>query len=210
MTRNPVKIVLALGVLALAGILALYVDNTTLPIGEKPRQFKDLGGKFDLDSINGSVELDAYKDNVVVLYFGYLNCAEVCPSSMGVMSASFKYLPENVYDKTQGFFVSVDPERDDLTSLNDFAQYFDKRILGLTGSKEEIQTITDQYGVYIDLVDMSSSELAYTVDHASRFYIIDPDGQLVDSLSHSTTPIELAARIERALEEYNATTGNAS
>ncbi|WP_104400663.1 SCO family protein [Vibrio penaeicida] len=210
MIRNPVKIVLALGVLALAGILALYVDNTTLPIGEKPRQFKDLGGKFHLNSASGSVDLDEYKDKVVVLYFGYLNCAEVCPSSMGVMSASFKYLSEEIYDKTQGFFVSVDPERDDLESINEFAQYFDKQILGLTGTEEEIQAITDQYGVYIDLVDMSSSELAYTVDHASRFYIIDPNGQLVDSLSHSTTPIELAARIERALEEYNSNTGNAS
>ncbi len=210
MNINPVKLVLALGVIALAGILALYVDNTTIPIGEKPRQFKDLGGQFHLNNVDGSVELAEYKNKVVVLYFGFLNCAEVCPSSMGVMSASFKYLPEDVYNNTQGFFVSVDPERDDLASLHEFAQYFDKRILGLTGAEEEIKSITDQYGVYFDLVDMESSKLSYTVDHASRFYVIDPAGQLIDSLSHSTTPIELAARIERAMEEYKATSGNAS
>lgn len=210
MSRNPVKLVLALGVLALAGLLALYVDNSTIPIGEKPRQFKDLGGQFQLDSATGAINSEEFKNNVVVMYFGFLNCAEVCPSSMGVMSASFKYLPEDVYNKTQGFFVSVDPKRDDLDSLHEFAQHFDKRILGLTGTEEEIKTMTNQYGVYFDLVDMESSELAYTVDHASRFYVIDPSGKLIDSMSHSTTPIELAARIERAWEEYNSKKGDAS
>ena len=199
MTNNPVRLVLVIGAIAIAALVTLYVNNTTVPVGEKVRQFKDLGGRFQLNSVNGKIDLEQYKGKVVVLYFGFLNCAEVCPLSMGVMSAALKKLPAETYPQVQGFFISVDPNRDDLESLNAFAQYFDPRILGLTGTEEEINTLTKQYGVYFDLVDLESSELAYTVDHSSRFYIISPSGQLVDAMSHSTTPIELAARIKRAI-----------
>ena len=201
MRNNPVRLVLALGALAIACIVTLYVSNTTVPVGEKVRQFKDLGGRFQLNSLNGRIDLEEYKGKVVVLYFGFLNCAEVCPLSMGVMSAALKKLPAEIYPQVQGFFISVDPDRDDLQSLNDFAQYFDPRIIGLTGTQEEIDILSKQYGVYFDFVEMESSELAYTVDHSSRFYIISPSGQLVDVMSHSTTPIELAASIKRVISD---------
>ncbi|MFD2179042.1 SCO family protein [Veronia pacifica] len=204
MTKNPVKIVLLLGALALATLMALYFYNITTPVGEKQKQLKDLGGQFQLNSVNGTVSLDQLKGQTVVLYFGFLNCAEVCPSSMGVMSAAFSQLSPEAYDHVQGIFVSVDPGRDDLKSLNKFAKYFDKRMQGITGTEEEIQALTKQYGVYFDLVDMESSELSYTVDHASRFYIVNADGKLVDAMSHTTTPIELAAGIERAYNKYLA------
>lgn len=201
MRKNPVRLILLLGTLAIAGIVALYISTTTLPVGEKVPQFKDLGGRFQLDSVKGKIDLQEYQGKVVILYFGFLNCADVCPLSMGVMSAALKKLPADSYPQIQGFFISVDPDRDDLQALNDFAQYFDPRILGLTGTKEEINALTKQYGVYFELVDMESSQLAYTVDHSSRFYIIDPSGQLVDIMSHTTTPIELAARIERVFNK---------
>lgn len=198
MTKNPVKIVLLLGALALAGIFALYISNSTTPIGEKQKALKDLGGEFQLNSLDGIVNLNQFKGQTVVLYFGFLNCAEVCPSSMGVMATAFSMLPPEEYANVQGIFISVDPGRDDLDSLDKFAKHFDKRIKGLTGTKQEIDALTKQYGVYFDLVDMESSELSYTVDHASRFYIINPEGKLVDAMSHTTTPIELAAGIDRA------------
>ncbi len=199
MTKNPVKWVLLAGALALAAILALYFDNTTIPLGEKPRQFEDLGGHFKLASLNGDIDLEQYRGKVVVMYFGFLNCAEVCPSSVGVMSAAMQQVDQQYYNDIQGFFVSVDPKRDDLESLHQFAQHFDPRILGLTGTEEEIDELTKNYGVYYDMVDLESSELSYTVDHVSRFYILDETGDLIDSMSHSTTPIELAARLERAV-----------
>ncbi|WP_070966148.1 SCO family protein [Vibrio sonorensis] len=201
MSMNPVKWVMLAGALALAIILALYLDNITVPVGEKPVQYKDLGGRFQLKNLDGNVDLEQYKGKAVVMYFGYLNCAEVCPTSMSIVSAALGLVDPTHYDKVQGFFVSVDPERDDLQSLHEFAQYFDPRILGITGTPEEIQAMTKQYGVYYDLVAMESSQLAYTVDHVSRFYIISPQGELVDSMSYTTTPIELAARIERAIEQ---------
>ncbi len=203
MQMNPVKWVMVAGALALSAILALYLDNITVPVGEKPIQAKDLGGQFQLKNLDGTVDLAEYEGKAVIMYFGYLNCAEVCPTSMGVISAALGQVDEAHYDDVQGFFISVDPERDDLQSLHEFAQYFDPRILGITGTPEEIQAMTRQYGVYYDLVAMESSRLSYTVDHVSRFYIINPQGELVDSMSYATTPIELAARIERAITTNN-------
>jgi len=199
MVKNPARLLLIVAGLFIAGLIAVYIATTTVPVGEKLKSLKDLGGEFHLNSINGVVDLKEYEGKVVVLYFGFLNCAEVCPASMGVMSAAFKKLPADQFPNVQGFFISVDPKRDDLKSLNEFAQYFDQRIQGLTGTQDEINALTKQYGVYFDLVDMESSELGYTVDHSSRFYIISPTGQLIDAMSHSTTPIELAERIKRTL-----------
>ncbi|WP_435234166.1 SCO family protein [Psychromonas sp. PT13] len=201
MNKNPTKLILSIGVLALLGIFALYMSTTDSPIGEKVQQFKDLGGRFQLDSANGRIDLQEYNGKVVVLYFGFLNCADVCPSSMGVMSGAFKKLPSDIYPQVQGFFISVDPTRDDLTSLNDFAQYFDHRIMGLTGTEKEIEILSKQYGVYFDMVDLESSQLGYTVDHSSQFYIISRTGELVDVMNHNTTPIELAARIKREIDK---------
>ncbi|SKC30999.1 hypothetical protein CZ809_00477 [Photobacterium piscicola] len=201
MTKNPTKIVLLVGALFLATLMGCYIYNTTIPVGENVKPLKDLGGPFELNSINGNVSLDQFKGNIVVLYFGFLNCAEVCPSSMGTLSAAFSRLSPATYQHVQGLFVSVDPERDDLVSLNKFAKYFDERVIGLTGTNQQIDALTKQYGVYFDIVDMESSELSYTVDHSSRFYIIDNTGKLVGAMSHNTTPVELAAGIERIYEK---------
>ena len=201
MTKNPTKIVLLFGALFLATLMGSYIYNTTTPVGENVKPLKDLGGPFELNSINGNVSLDQFKGNIVVLYFGFLNCAEVCPSSMGTLSAAFSRLSPATYQHVQGLFVSVDPERDDLVSLNKFAKYFDERVIGLTGTNQQIDALTKQYGVYFDIVDMESSELSYTVDHSSRFYIIDDTGKLVGAMSHNTTPVELAAGIERIYEK---------
>ena len=201
MTKNPTKIVLLFGALFLATLMGSYIYNTTTPVGENVKPLKDLGGPFELNSINGNVSLDQFKGNIVVLYFGFLNCAEVCPSSMGTLSAAFSRLLPATYQHVQGLFVSVDPKRDDLVSLNKFAKYFDDRVIGLTGTNQQIDALTKQYGVYFDIVDMESSELSYTVDHSSRFYIIDDTGKLVGAMSHNTTPVELAAGIERIYEK---------
>lgn len=198
MLRHPVRWVLAAGAVALFSVLALYYSNTTVPFGERSPSFSELGGSFELESYHGNVRLDDHLGQVVVMYFGYLTCTEVCPISMAVMSAAFQRLDEAHYNDVQGFFISVDPERDDLSALYEYSQYFDERILGVTGTSDVIEAVTRQYGVYYDLVDLTTSTLTYTVDHVSRFYIVSPTGELLDSMNHTTTPIELAARIERA------------
>lgn len=96
MKMNPVKWVMLAGALALSAILALYLDNITVPVGEKPVQAKDLGGQFQLKNLDGTVDLSEYQGKAVIMYFGYLNCAEVCPTSMSKISAALSQVDDAI------------------------------------------------------------------------------------------------------------------
>jgi len=181
-------------------VVALYLYATDRPIGEQRRTFEDLGGPFTLQTKKCEFSLSDIEGKVGILYFGFLNCTEACPASIAVVQAAYRQLTDEERDRVQFLFISVDPERDSLDDLIDFGEYYDNDLIALTGSTEQIETLTDQYGVYFDLVDLEGSAMGYTVDHSSRFYMVDKAGSLLTTMSHSTTPIELAARIRQMLE----------
>jgi len=178
-------------------IIVFYVTTTTHPIGEKYKRLSDLGGPFTLETKNGPFSLSDIEGKVGVVYFGFLSCTEACPASIGVVQAAYKQLTEDERDNVQFLFISVDPERDSLEDLYDFGDYYDNDLLALTGTQEEIDKVTSDYGVFFELTDLEGSALGYTVDHSSRFYMIDETGKLFTTMSHSTTPSELAARIKQ-------------
>ncbi|MGR0279135.1 SCO family protein [Marinomonas dokdonensis] len=178
-------------------IIAFYVTTTTRPLGEKYKPISELGGPFTLQTKQGPFSLDDIKGKVGVVYFGFLSCTEACPASIGVVQAAYKQLSDQERDDVQFLFISVDPERDSLEDLYDFGDYYDNDLLALTGTREEIDKVTSDYGVFFELTDLEGSALGYTVDHSSRFYMIDKNGKLFTTMSHSTTPNELAARIQQ-------------
>lgn len=178
-------------------IVAFYVTTSTRPIGEKYKPLSELGGPFTLETKNGPFSLSDIEGKVGVVYFGFLSCTEACPASIGVVQAAYKQLTNDERSGVQFLFVSVDPERDSLEDLYDFGDYYDNDLLALTGSQEKIDKVTSDYGVFFELTDLEGSALGYTVDHSSRFYMIDKEGELFTTMSHSTTPSELAARIKQ-------------
>ncbi len=193
----------------LFAVMLLAVVTWEQPIGQKHKPIYEYGGDFVLRNHTGEVALKDFRNKVVVVYFGFLSCTEACPISMGtIIKATDKLTPEE-RAKMQVLFVSVDPARDDEKDLKAFADYYAKRfkddvnpnmILAVTGTQEEIDKLSEQYGVFFDIVDLEGSGVPYTIDHSSRFYMIGGDGKLIDSMGHSTTPTELAMRI-RQLEE---------
>ncbi|MCV2403287.1 SCO family protein [Marinomonas sp. C2222] len=191
------KIAVALSLLLSVLIIVLYFSTTTHPIGEKYRPLSDLGGPFTLQTKQGPFSLSDIEGKVGVVYFGFLSCTEACPASIGVVQAAYKQLTEEERNGVQFLFISVDPERDSLEDLYDFGDYYDNDLIALTGTREQIDQVTSDYGVFFDLVDLEGSALEYTVDHSSRFYMIDKSGKLFTTMSHSTTPSELAARIQQ-------------
>lgn len=197
-TRFTRLLLLALAVLSLAIVLA-YVFNSTRPFGEKYRPITELGGPFTLHNKQGAFELSDLQGKVGVLYFGFLNCTEACPASVGVFGSAYRQLTAEERERVQLVFISVDPERDSNDDLEEFAEYYGSDLIAVTGTQEQIDKVTLDYGVFFDLVDMEGSALEYTVDHSSRFYMIDKTGILQTTMSHSTTPAELAARIRQML-----------
>ena len=197
-TKVTKILLLALASLSIAIVLA-YVFNSTRPLGEKYRPITELGGPFTLYNKQGPFSLSDIQGKVGVLYFGFLNCTEACPASVGVFGAAFSRLTKEEQQRVQLVFISVDPERDSKDDLEEFADYYGRNLIAVSGTQEQVDQVTKDYGVFFDLVDLEGSALNYTVDHSSRFYMVDKAGTLLTTMSHSTTPTELAARIRQMI-----------
>lgn len=156
------------------------------------------GGEFTLQSANGPVNLGEYRNKVVLLYFGYTFCPDICPTSLSLLSVTLNELSTEELQQVQAIFVSVDPERDTLEHLKTYAGYFHKNIIGATGSREQIDAAVKKYGAGYNIIK-STSETDYSVDHTSYTYIIDKNGKLRFSLAHGATPDETSKNIRSLL-----------
>lgn len=160
---------------------------------------KQFGGDFTLTPANGkSASLSDYRGKVVVLYFGYASCPDVCPTSLAVIGSAMRSLAPDEISEVQGVFVSVDPERDNGEKLMQYARYFHKNFVGITGTPEQIQQVSRQYGSYFAKVD-SDSALSYLMDHTSTTFIIGRDGKFASSQPHGASAANIAEAIRKAL-----------
>ena len=156
------------------------------------------GGEFSLQSASGPVNLEDYRGKVVVLYFGYTFCPDICPTSLSLLSVTLNELTAEELQQVQAVFVSVDPERDSLEHLKTYAGYFHKNIIGVTGSREQINAAVKMYGAGYH-IDRSASKADYSVDHTSYTYIIDKGGKLRFTLVHGTSADEISRTIRGLL-----------
>ena len=150
--------------------------------------YKCLGGDFVLQSAKGSVSLADYRGKIVVLYFGYASCPDVCPTSLGLLSLALRKLTPEELEKIQVMFISVDPERDTVDKLKSYAEAFHPNIIGVTGSAKEIADTARKYGATYAKVEMPNSALGYAVDHSSRYYVVGKDGAVKKFIEHGTSP----------------------
>jgi len=194
--------VAALGVFLVA-MVSLFIITSESDFGEKPQRLADLGGDFTLTSKEGAVSLSDFEGKVVVMYFGFMTCPEVCPQSMTVISTALSRLKESELASTQGVLVSVDPNRDTPEKLKEYTQFYHANLVGLTGTRNDIDKVTQQYGAYYDVAEIESVTQDYGVEHSSRYYVIDQKGRLVTAMRHSTTPNELYTQILELLELSN-------
>ena len=197
--------ILTATIVAIVAVIGLFLATTDSEFGEKKRTFSDLGGDFTLNSKLGPVSLTDYRGKAVVLYFGFLTCPEVCPNSMGVVKNALNKLTREQLDSTKAILISVDPGRDSLDDLAEYAGFYHENLVGVTGSHEQIKQVTDQYGAYYDIEEIKSVSEDYGVEHSSRYYVIDPNGKLIAAMRHSTTPNELRAQIAQVLDGRSAT-----
>lgn len=202
MAIQPKNIVIAtISVFFLSAIFAVFsliIWGFDKPIGEGFKKPEDLGGNFTLTTDKGKVSLYDLKGKVVVIYFGFMNCTEACPISMRKMKAAYERLNPEEQKKFQGAFLSIDPEQDDdPVELNAFVRNnYNPTFIGWNGTAEEIDKVKEQYGVYAKPTDFQDpASGTFTVDHSSRFYIIDTEGDFVSTMSHSTTVAELVAKV---------------
>lgn len=155
---------------------------------------------FTLTTQTGeSFRLSAQTGNVLVLFFGYTSCPDVCPTTLMAFKKIRARLPRDT-DRTRFVFITVDPERDTPAKLRDYLAAFDPAFIGLTGTIAELEPVWRAYGVYRAKVP-GSSDLAYTVDHSSRTYVIDASGNLRVTYSYGEDVDNIAQDLTHLLGE---------
>ncbi len=194
---------LILVILVLAGILTwIGFWQPTLPKQEinTPPQ----GGDFNLHSASGPVALKDFRGKLVLLYFGYTRCPDICPTSLGYLALAIGDLTEEERKQLQVIFVSVDPERDDLAHLQTYSHFFHPSFLGISGKPDQVKTIATRYGAAYRRIEGDSS-MGYTVDHTADVYVIDQQGKLKDKITHGTPPEKMIEIFRRYLSITNVT-----
>ncbi len=161
---------------------------------------KPTGGDFTLQSWRGSVSLADLRGKVVLIYFGYTWCPDICPTNLAIIGLALKQLTPVEREGVQVLFVSVDPERDGVERLKQFAEYFDPAILGITGSEQEVADAARLYGAAYQRSEQVDSAMGYMVDHSSYTYVVNQDGRLVETLGHAT-PAERIVELIRGLQQ---------
>ena len=133
---------------------------------------------FQLTDFDGKPRtLADFKGKAVVLFFGFTQCPDVCPTTMTELAQVKKLLGADG-DKVQGLFVSIDPERDTPAVLKEYMQNFDPSFLGLyAGSPEALAALAKDFKVYYKKVD-GPTPTSYTMDHTAASFVYDPEGRL--------------------------------
>lgn len=183
------------------GVLLWNPRLHTSPVDvQAPLAVGSPGGDFTLHSEGKVFDLKAYRGLVVVLYFGYTFCPDICPTALGSMALAFRELPSKDLDRVQGVFISVDPARDTIAQLEKYTTFFHPKIMGFTGSHAELKKVARQYSVFYQIQPPKNpGGTDYSVDHSGSLYIINPEGKLVQVLQHEDTPETIQKAIIQAL-----------
>ncbi len=160
----------------------------------------DYAKNFELTDHNGQVRhLPDFAGKVVVMFFGYTQCPDVCPTSMAELAEVKKSLGADG-DKLQGIFVSVDPERDKPEMLKAYMANFDPTFLAMTTTPEKLVDLAKDYKVYYKKVE-GKTPTSYTMDHSAGSYVYDTKGRLRLFTRYGSGAAALAADIKLLLKE---------
>lgn len=137
----------------------------------------DYAKDFQLNDHNGQRRsLQDFKGKLVVVFFGYTQCPDVCPTSMSEL-AEIKHALGPDGDRLQGIFITVDPQRDTPALLKAYMANFDPSFLALVPTPEQLATVAKDFKVYYKKVD-GSTPTSYTMDHSAGSYVYDTQGRL--------------------------------
>ena len=147
-----------------------------------------IGGPFALaDPAGRRVALDDFRGKLVLLYFGFASCPDVCPTDLASVGQALRELGEAA-DAVQPLFVTLDPQRDTPAVLREYAAAFHPRFVALTGTEAEVRRVATDFKVYYDKVKLPGTG-TYTIEHTAYTFLLDREGRFV-TLFPPGTPAE--------------------
>ena len=158
------------------------------------------GGRFMLtDQLGRLVNEETMRGKYQLLYFGYTYCPDICPNTLQIVSMALDLLGDKA-NQIQPYFITVDPERDTVKILREYVEYFDPRMIGVTGSKPMIDNMAAQYRVKYEKVEEENSDPElYLMDHSASLYLLAPDGRFITKYVYGISAEKLAQELDRII-----------
>lgn len=160
---------------------------------------------FDLQGPEGPVTHESYPGKYLMLAIGYTSCPDICPTTLYEYGLSMKAIKNP--DAIQPIFVTIDPVNDDIDRLNAYTNFFDERIVGLSGSMDKIQNLADQLGATFGYrkdgkkIDNPVRGMSYTVYHSALIYLITPEREILDVFDYQIGDADLTIALDKVLGE---------
>ncbi len=152
-----------------------------------------------VDHTGKSVTDENYRGKWLLVFFGFTNCPDVCPTALNEIAQIIENLGEKAA-KVQPLFITIDPERDTPERMAEFVSAFDPRITGLTGTPEQIKASTKSFKVYYAKEVQKGAPDGYTMEHTASLYLIDPKGRFVRPYSYNATIEEISDDLRERLQ----------
>lgn len=160
-----------------------------------------IGGDFTLTNHFGELtSLKDFRGKTVLLFFGYLNCPDVCPTALTGIKMALKKLKDQERKKVQVLFITVDPARDDENFIKEYLEAFDPSYLGLRGNDAEIEKVGKLFNIRYFKEAIKSKE-EYSVAHSTTLFMIGDDGKVKDLFSHPANQTYLAKKLQAEINK---------
>jgi len=183
--------------IGIGSFLFLLAVGVAVFVFAKPASFRGttfaepypVASEIDLTRSDGSrFRLSELRGDVVLVFFGYTSCPDVCPTTLAELRQALLELQGQDADRVKVVFVTVDPDRDSPERVQAYVDQFNPAFIGLSGSKTDLEKVWADYGVFREIADEQSAA-GYIVNHTARVSLIDPQGNLRISFGFDT-PVE--------------------
>ena len=192
--KKPIALGLLLLILAAAGCKPYQYQGTEYPDPEPAADFtlEEAGG--------GRYQLSQHQGKVILIFFGYTSCPDVCPVTLSVAKQVLDGLGDEA-DGVEFLFITVDPERDTAEVMARHTAAFHPGITGLLGSPEELAAVRQAWGIFAEKEPLPDSASGYAMNHTARQFLVDKAGRLRLSYAHATLAEPIIDDIEHLLKE---------
>lgn len=210
---RPLRLVLWSMVVVVAGAaVAAGVWNGVGPdrgVSEKQDLESAIVARFSLVDHTGKAVTEAdYQGKWLLVFFGYTNCPDVCPTTLNEIAGAMDLL-EDKAARIQPLFITIDPERDTQQFMAQYVKAFDRRIVGLTGTPDQIKSTSESFRVFYEKAteggasegETSEGETpdGYFMNHTASVYVINPEGKFVIPFSYGTASDAMAEKLRKLI-----------
>ena len=193
-------VLIPLAVTSIISVQEIEGSESTVSNLKKPEYYENFGGDFSLTGPEGkTVSLEYFRNKIVLVYFGYTFCPDVCPITLSKLKLIMLDLGKKA-EEVQVIFISIDPERDTYQRLKDYVPYFHPTFIGLTGTEADIAAVAKKYQT-IYLKQIVESEAGYLMAHTDVVILVDQNGRYRGRYKSKFDMGKLTKDINRLLEK---------